>query len=76
MQTYRLLAPIMLTFLTPQDSYDVMFSPVDLEPVTLRCDGHTIWVVNCFHGEHESITTANAIDLWLEQGKIELDTTD
>lgn len=66
---YKVIQPVMLGFLTPQDQVDVLLDPKDRE-FWLESDGHTIWGMNS-EQRQESITMANAIDIWLEQGKIE-----
>jgi hypothetical protein len=68
MKKYKVLKPVMLSFLTPRDQYDATIHPDDGD-YTLESDGKTIWVL-IKDERHESITTANAIDIWLEQGKI------
>ena len=69
MKKYKVIKPVMLTMLTPQDSYDASFHPADNDYI-LECNGSTIWVWSDYI-KWETITTANAIDIWLEQGKIE-----
>ena len=67
MKKYVITKPIVLGFLTPRDQYDVLFKPED--GVMLESDGHTIWTIK--NGKRdESITTANAIDVWLKEGRI------
>ncbi|MBI5732442.1 hypothetical protein HY967_00580 [Candidatus Jorgensenbacteria bacterium] len=62
MKKYRILKRVMLGFTTPQDQYDVIIGPED--GTILESDGHTIWTIK--DGKrHESITMANAIDIWL-----------
>lgn len=61
--------PIMLSFLTGNDQCDGMLHPDDGDYV-LETDGHTIWVILDDKRE-ESITMANAIDIWINQNKIE-----
>lgn len=67
MKKYRVLKSIVLGFLTPQDQYDMFFTPED--NITLESDIHTIWVIKN-DKRHESITIAAAINVWLEQGLI------
>ena len=57
----------MLGFITSRDQYDASFYPED--GWSLECDGHTIWIIKG-NERHESITTANAIDIWLSQGRV------
>ena len=67
MKKYRIIKPIMLGFLTPQEQFDATIDSED--DVILECDGHTIWAIK--NGKrHESITMANAIDCWLRDGLI------
>lgn len=68
MKEYKVIQPVMLSFLTARDQVDGLFHPDDADYL-LKSDGKTIWVFS--KGEwRESITMANAIDIWLEQGKI------
>jgi len=69
MKQYKLLGQISLDFLTPQDQYGLYFSPMD--NCLLECDEHTIWVIKENNERIESITTANAIDMYLRRGLIE-----
>lgn len=60
----------MLSFLTPQDQYDRTIKPdtgfwLELE------GGHTIWLVSKDGARKESITTANAITVFTENGALE-----
>ncbi len=67
LKKYRILKPILLGFLTPQDQFDATIGPED--GVILESDGHTIWTIG--NGErHESITVGYAIQLWLDRGLI------
>lgn len=68
MKKYTVLQTIMLSFIHNGEQEDYLFHKED--GWTLECDGSTIWVQK---GElrHESITMANAIDIWVGQGKIE-----
>ncbi len=54
-------------FNAPQDQYDAIIGPED--DIVLESDGQTIWVVKN-EQHHESITTANAIEHWLDNGTI------
>ena len=67
MKRYAVLKPIVLGFSRPQDQFDVLIYPED--NTTLESDGHTIWLI-IDNERHESITTANAIENWLNEGKI------
>jgi hypothetical protein len=67
MKRYAILNDIMLSFLGRSGTDDYLIGPQDGS--TLEANEHTIWlVVNTM--KHESITTANAIDLWLADKKI------
>lgn len=68
MKKYKINKIIVLGFLAPDGSFDVMIDPKSLQ--ILEADDHTIWLVN---GDirHESINTISAISRWLEQGSIE-----
>ena len=67
MKKYKILKPVILGFLTPQEQYDIFIDPET--GVTLESNGHTIWVLKD-DKRQESITTANAIDLYIERGDI------
>ena len=65
LKRYRIVKKVVLGFNDPRDQYDILISAGELV-----CDGDTIWWDN--EGYHrESITTVNAIDQWLEEGRIE-----
>lgn len=68
-KTYTVLRTIVLSFLTPQDQYDTY---IDAEVgYGLESDGVTIWLTTGRRTRRiQSITTANAIDLWLKNGSI------
>lgn len=68
MRKYRILKPVMLSFLTPQDQYDTIISPEN--DAVLESDNHTIWIITKTGARKESTTRANAIDLWLENGSV------
>ena len=70
MKKYKVIQPVMLSYLTARDQVDATFHPDDGD-YTLECDGSTIWA-SLGEKRLETITMANAIDIWLEQGKIEL----
>lgn len=61
---------MMLTFLTPQDSYDIGLKVGDI----LKANEHTIWLKQGISWK-ESITTIEAIEVFLEQGVLKLDVT-
>ena len=67
MKKYRILKPIVLGFLTPQDQFDALIGPED--GVILASDGHTIWTIRN-RKRHESITVGHAIQIWLDRGLI------
>lgn len=69
MNEYTILQTILLGFLTHNDSYDSIIGPEDGH---LKFDGSDIIFVDRNDKEHLSHTTNNAIDIWLEQGKLEL----
>jgi len=65
---YKVLDVVVLGFLTAQSQYDEIFHPED--GVVLESDGQTIWATK--DGKRkESITMAYAIDMWLDQGRLE-----
>ncbi len=67
MKKYRILKPIILGFITPQEQYDLKICPEDGE--ILESDGRTIWT-NKNGVQKDSITMASAIWLWLAGGRI------
>lgn len=71
MTRYRVTGAVMLTFLTERDSYDLILG----KDTVLEANHETIYLVEHDGRRRESITTANAIGLWIEQGQIVLDTT-
>jgi len=64
---YTILEPIVLGFLTHNDSYEKIIHPEDGH---LEFDGQDIIFIDNNQLKLISHTTNNAIDLWLEQGKI------
>lgn len=68
MKKYKIKSPIMLSFQLGNNQSDCMFHPEDAD-YTITCDGHTIWITNGVQSQ-ESITMANAIDIWVKQGKL------
>ena len=64
MKRYTIKEKIVLGFLTRQDQIDTIIDPT-FRHAELMFDGKDIYLVQ------KSITTNNAIDLWLEEGKIE-----
>lgn len=69
MTRYNIVQPIVLGFLTPNDSYDMIVGP---ENGYLKFDGSDIIFVDSKGDEHISHTSNNAITIWLEQGFLEL----
>lgn len=67
MRRYRVIRPIILGFLTPQDQHNLIIEPEN--GTILESDGQTIWLIKN-EKRRESITTANAIKCWLKQGAI------
>lgn len=68
MKTYCLLTPIVLSFNRGQEQSDELLASSD--GITLEADENTIWAVK--DGvRHESITTSNAIETWLDSNQIE-----
>ena len=68
MNEYTILRPVVLGFLTHNDSYDMIIRP---ENGHLKFDGHDIIFVDSKGIEHISHTSNNAIALWLERGSLE-----
>jgi len=64
MKTYDVVKPIMLSFLA-QDQYDLI-----LHEGHIKFDGKNIIYVDLDGNEKESITTNNAINIFLERGDI------
>ena len=69
MNEYTILRPIVLGFLTHNDSYEMIIGPKNGH---LKFDGHDIIFIDSKGIEHVSHTSNNAIDLWLERGSLEL----
>ena len=70
MKQYKIIETVMLGFLTAQDQYDAFFDP---ESVVLEREpnGDTIFILKPNGERVETITQAHAIEVWLEDGKIE-----
>ena len=68
MNEYTILRPIVLGFLTHNDSYDMIIGP---DNGHLKFDGKNIYYVDRAGVEKESHTSNNAIDIWLERGILE-----
>ncbi len=62
---YRILQPVVLGFLTHNDSFDVI-----VDGGTIESDGVTLHLVNEL-GRHESHTEAAAVTAWLATGHVE-----
>ena len=69
MKKYKLLGDIMLTFIHNNDSQSYTIGPQD--GGVLESDGVTVWYIAPDGKKYESITTANIIDVSLENNKIE-----
>ena len=69
MNEYTILRPVVLGFLTHNDSYDMIISP---RLGHLKFDGKDIIFVDSKGIEHVSHTTSNAIGIWLKHGQIEV----
>ena len=68
MNEYTILRPVVLGFLTHNDSYDMIIGP---ENGHLKFDGKDIIFVDSKGGERVSHTVNHAIEIWLEQGILE-----
>lgn len=68
MKKYTILQTIMLSFYERGEQRDYLIKRDD--GFTLLCDGSTIWIEKGVD-RHESITMANAVPLWIGQGKIQ-----
>jgi len=66
---YKIIGKIVLGFILEREQQDVLLSPV--EGNHLELIGGTVWYVTKDGERHESITTANVIDVALERGDIE-----
>ena len=69
MTHYSIKQPIVLGFLTHNDSYDMIIGP---ESGYLKFYGSDIIFVDSKDSEHISHTSNNAIDIWLARGFLEL----
>jgi hypothetical protein len=68
MKRYKVISEGMgLTFLSPRESYGYWFNIGDV----IESDGVTVWHILADGRRHESITTANIVDVGLERGWIE-----
>jgi hypothetical protein len=67
MKTYKIIKPILLSFIGRQDQYDVKAMPGSC---TLEWDEkYTIWAVN-FEGRRETINTTTILVDYLKDGSI------
>jgi len=67
-RSFAIVTTIMLSFLTHNDSYDIILTGDD---GSLEFDGADIIFVSKEGIKKVSVTTNNAIELWLAQGKIQ-----
>ena len=68
MKKYGLIGDIVLSFIIADEQYEVMLGPQ--EGGTLESDGVTVWYVTPKGEKHESITTANVIDVGLKRNDL------
>jgi len=71
MKKYKITGKILLSFIIDNEQHDVLYdnrSYID----HILTDGKTVWIVLMDDNKVESITTANVIDVALENGAIEL----
>ena len=69
MKKYKVLQRILLGFMDPKDQYESYFLPSHVSH--LETENSTIYVITTSGNRLESITTANIIDYWLDDGTIE-----
>ena len=69
MPSYTIKQPIVLGFLTHNDSYDRIILPGE---GYLRFNGYDIVYVDKDGSEHISHTSNDAIDVWSERGILEM----
>jgi len=69
MKKYRILGTILLSFILEGEQHDSLLDPT--EGCWLEFDGSTIWYRQSDGQRFESITTPNAIDVFLRDKKIE-----
>jgi hypothetical protein len=67
MKKYRVKKKIVLTFLTPQDSYSCIFGVGTI----IEANEHTIWLIGNDGSRKESIETITALYVWLENDDVE-----
>ena len=69
MEKYKIIDKIMVSFITGNLQSDILF---DSETKgTLERKGNTVWYVDPEGERHESITTANIIEVGLERKSLE-----
>jgi tRNA A-37 threonylcarbamoyl transferase component Bud32 len=68
MKKYKIIGKIVLGFIFEREQQDVLISPEDGKYLELI--GGTVWYVTKDGQRHESITTANIIDVALGRGDI------
>lgn len=64
---YRVLKSILLGFIRPSGQVDVIFGPDRV----IELDSGTIYLIDVQGERRPSITTENAIEVWLETEQIE-----
>lgn len=69
MTEYKILQTIVLGFLTHNDSNDMLIDPGFGH---LKFNGSDIIYIDARGVDHTSHTVNHAIDIWLQQGKIEV----
>ena len=67
MKEYDILNSVVLAFLSAQDHYDAILTSADGH---IGFDGRNIIFIGKDGEQAETITTNNAIGIWLEQGRI------
>lgn len=67
-RSFAIVTHIMLSFLTHNDSYDTILTRDD---GSLEFDGADIIFVSKEGIKKVSVTTNNAIELWIKQGRIQ-----
>jgi len=65
---YKIVRPIILSFLTSQDQEDYI-----LDSGFIECNEHAIWFIDSKGKKTESITTANEVEQFLKDKKIVVD---
>ena len=70
MKRYKILETVMLGFNTHNDQYNSFYDPGTGFELEREEDGDTIFIA-LRDNRKESITQSHAIEVWLEDGKIE-----